>query len=156
MIKIITGKHDSGKTSYLRYLVKDSKFFSGFLEYKKYDENGEFVGYELYNIETGEKFDFITTDLSKKGKRVKDFVILKEGLEMGKKIIEEGIKKDKILVIDEVGQIQVQEKLFHNEIVKAINSDTEIYITVSKELLNDFLMKYNLKNRDYNLIKVDY
>lgn len=156
MIKIITGKHDSGKTSYLRYLVKDSKFFSGFLEYKKYDENDEFVGYELYNIETGEKFDFITTDLSKKGKRVKDFVILKEGLEMGKKIINEGIKKDKILVIDEVGQIQVQEKLFHKEIVKAINSNTEIYITVSKKLLNDFLMKYDLKNRDYNLIKVDY
>ncbi|MGM0379612.1 MAG: nucleoside-triphosphatase [Bacillota bacterium] len=156
MIKIITGKHDSGKTSYLRYLVKDSKFFSGFLEYKKYDENDEFVGYELYNIETGEKFDFITTDLSKKGIRVKDFIILKEGLEMGKKIIKEGIKKDKILVIDEVGQIQVQEKLFHNEIVKAINSDIEIYITVSKDLLNDFLMKYNLKNRDYNLIKVDY
>ena len=41
MIKIITGKRDSGKTSYLRYLVRDSKFFNGFLEYKKYDEHDE-------------------------------------------------------------------------------------------------------------------
>jgi len=154
MIKIITGKRDSGKTSYLRYLVRDSKFFNGFLEYKKYDENDEFVGYDLYDLETKEAFEFITTDTSREGIKLDYFVVLEEGIKKGKEIILKGIEKDKILVIDEVGQLEMDGKVFHEALLKALKSGIEIYITVREELLNDFIEKYDLSTREYKLIRV--
>jgi len=154
MIKIITGKRDSGKTSYLRYLVRDSKFFNGFLEYKKYDENDEFIGYSLYDLETKEEFEFITTDLTREGKTLDYFVVLEEGIKKGKEIILAALEKDKILVIDEIGQLEMDGKVFHNELLKALKSGVEIYITVRQELLNEFIEKYGLSSRDYKLIRV--
>ncbi len=154
MIKIITGKRDSGKTSYLRYLVRDSKFFNGFLEYKKYNDEGEFIGYDLYDLESKEAFEFITTDLTRQGKKLDNFVVLEEGVKKGKEIILKGIEKDKILVIDEIGQLELENKLFHEALVKALKSGIEIYITVREELLNDFIEKYDLSTRDYKLIRV--
>jgi len=154
MIKIITGKRDSGKTSYLRYLVRDSKFFNGFLEYKQYDEKDEFVGYNLYDLETKQSFEFITMDMSRQGIALDYFVVLEEGIEKGKEIILEGIKKDKILVIDEIGQLEMDGKVFHEALLKALKSGVEIYITVREELLNEFIEKYNLSTRDYKLIRV--
>ena len=154
MIKIITGKRDSGKTSYLRYLVRDSKFFNGFLEYKKYDENDEFIGYSLYDLETKEEFEFITTDLTREGKTLDYFVVLEEGIKKGKEIILAALEKDKILVIDEIGQLEMDGKVFHNELLKALKSGVEIYITVRQELLNEFIEKYGLSSRDYKLIRM--
>jgi nucleoside-triphosphatase THEP1 len=154
MIKIITGKRDSGKTSYLRYLVRDSKFFNGFLEYKKYDEHDEFVGYDLYDLETKESFEFITTDLSREGIKLDYFVVLDEGIKKGKEIILKVIEKDKILVIDEIGQLEMDGKVFHEALLKALKSGIEIYITVREELLNDFIEKYDLSTREYKLIRV--
>lgn len=154
MIKIITGKRDSGKTSYLRYLVRDSKFFNGFLEYKQYDENDNFIGYDLYDLEAKKSFEFIRTDTSFEGKQIDDYVILGSGIERGKKIILDAINKDKILVIDEIGELEMQGKLFHAELVKALKSGIEIYITVREELLNDFIERYGLSSRDYQLIRV--
>lgn len=154
MIKIITGKRDSGKTSYLRYLVRDSKFFNGFLEYKKYDEKDEFVGYDLYDLETKESFEFITTDLNREGIKLDYFVVLEEGIKKGKEIILKGIEKDKILVIDEIGQLEMDGKVFHEALLKALKSGIEIYITVREELLNDFIEKYDLSTREYKLIRV--
>jgi nucleoside-triphosphatase THEP1 len=154
MIKIITGERDSGKTSYLRYLVKGSKFFNGFLESKKYDENGKFLGYDLIDIETEEKFEFITIDLTREGTRLDKFIILEEGAKKGKDIILSGINKEKILVVDEVGQLEIDGGLFHKEIVKAMKSGIEMYITVRKELLNEFIEKFELSSRDYKLIRM--
>lgn len=154
MIKIITGKRDSGKTSYLRYLVRDSKFFNGFLENKIYDKEENFIGYEILDIETNETYEFITTDLSREGMVLDKFVVLDEGMEAGKKIILNSINRNKILVIDEIGRLELDGKLFHDELVKAIASGVEIYITVRDELLNEFIEKYNLDKRQYNLIRV--
>lgn len=154
MIKIITGKRDSGKTSYLRYLVRDSKFFNGFLQYKKYDENDNFIGYNLYDLETKEEFEFITTDLTREGLSLDKFVVLEEGIKKGKEIILNGIDKNKILVIDEIGQLEMDGKVFHDELSKALKSGVEIYITVREELLNEFIEKYNLSTRNYKLIRV--
>lgn len=154
MIKIITGKRDSGKTTYLRYLVRDSKFFNGFLEYKKYDENDKFVGYEIFDLETNKKYEFITTDMTREGRKLDKFVVLQEGVDKGKEIIMNAIKKEKILVIDEFGQLELDGELFHEAIEKALKSDLEIYITVRTELLNAFIEKYNLGSRDYTLIRM--
>jgi nucleoside-triphosphatase THEP1 len=154
MIKIITGERDSGKTSYLRYLVKDSKFFSGFLESKKYDKDGKFLGYDLIDIETEDVFEFITIDLNREGKRLDKFIILEEGINKGKDIILSGINKEKILVVDEVGRLEIDGELFHEEIVKAMKSGVEMYITVREELLNEFIEKYELSSRDYKLIRM--
>lgn len=156
MIKIITGKRDSGKTSYLRYLVRDSKFFNGFLQYKKYDENDNFIGYNLYDLETKEEFEFITTDLTREGLSLDKFVVLEEGIKKGKEIILNGIDKNKILVIDEIGQLEMDGKVFHDELSKALKSGVEIYITVREELLNEFIEKYNLSTRNYKLIRVGW
>lgn len=151
MIKIITGKHDSGKTSYLRYLVKDSKFFNGFLEYKKYDEEDNFIGYELYSIEEDQTFDIIKTESEESFEKGK-YEIIEEGLNKGREIISDAIGKDKILVIDQIGPLEMKKKLFHNQIIEALKSGIEIYITVEEKLLNDFIEKY--KVRDYKLIRI--
>jgi len=154
MIKIITGERDSGKTSYLRYLVRDSKFFNGFLQYKQYNENDKFIGYNLYDLETNQEFEFITTDLSREGLKLDNFVVLEEGVKKGKEIILKGIDQDKILVIDEIGQLEMDGKVFHEVLLKALKSGIEIYITVREELLNDFIEKYDLATRNYKLIRV--
>ena len=154
MIKIITGDRDSGKTSYLKYLVEDSKFFNGFLESKIFDENGKFMGYDLIDIETGEKFEFITTDMNREGRKLDKFIIIEEGIKKGKEIILKGIDKNKILVVDEVGQLEIDGKLFHDEIVKAIKSGIEMYVTVRKELINEFIKKYELDSREYTFIRM--
>ncbi len=154
MIKIITGDRDSGKTSYLKYLVEDSKFFNGFLESKKFDKDGKFVGYNLIDIETGESFEFITTDMTREGRKLDKFVIIEEGIRKGKEIILKGIDKNKILVVDEVGQLEIEGKLFHDEIVKAIKSEIEMYVTVRKELTNEFIKKYDLDSREYTFIRM--
>ena len=154
MIKIITGERDSGKTSYLRYLVRDSKFFNGFLQYKQYNENDKFIGYNLYDLETNQEFEFITTDLSREGLKLDNFVVLEEGVKKGKEIILKGIDQDKILVIDEIGQLEMDGKVFHEVLLKALKSGIEIYITVREELLNDFIEKYDLATRNYKMIRV--
>ena len=80
--------------------------------------------------------------------------MLEEGIKKGKEIILKGIEKDKILVIDEIGQLEMDGKVFHEAILKALKSGIEIYITVREELLNDFIEKYDLSTRDYKLIRV--
>lgn len=150
MVKIFTGQRDSGKTLYLKYLTKDNSNFTGFLTFKKFYDD-EFVGYDLYSLEEDRYYEFITNE-DREGIKLDKFTFLEEGIAKGKEIIKNSLDNDKVLVIDEIGQLELTDEIFHDELKEALEKKEKVYVVVRRSLLNRFIEKYDL--RDYTIVKI--
>jgi nucleoside-triphosphatase len=131
MIKniFITGLPACGKTTLIKEILKELKIpAKGFLT-EEIRREGERIGFKIVTLSGKEGI------LAKKGfkssfKVSKYGVILRDLEEIGIKEIEEGLKGDFLIIVDEIGKMELFSEKFKEVILKALDSKNKILGTI--------------------------
>jgi nucleoside-triphosphatase len=147
----ITGMPHVGKTETLKRII-------GFLEEAGYvcqgmitesiTENEKRVGFEIINWQTGEKDIFAHVNFEDKEK-VGDYGVDIEPLErIGIPAIEQAIIDENIhiIIIDEIGKMEMLSEPFCETVVAALDSDKPIMVTLHKKSRTPLLQ--DVRRRD--------
>ena len=147
----ITGMPHVGKTETLKRII-------GFLEEAGYScqgmitepiiENDERVGFEVKNWKTGEKGVFAHIDFEEKEKVGKYGVDINPLETIGIPAIEQAITDENvhIIIIDEIGKMEMLSEPFCEIVVAALDSDKPIMVTLHKKSRTPLLQ--DVRRRD--------
>lgn len=127
----ITGPPGSGKTTLIKEISKELKFkieIRGFFT-EEIRKKGKRVGFKIVTLGGKEGI------LAKKGLKSKYYVLkygvnLKDLEEIGVKEIEEALKRDCLLIIDEIGKMELCSEKFKETILRALDSKNKILGTI--------------------------
>ena len=149
---IITGGIDEGKTSFLKKIVAElegeGKVLRGFLA-PKVMENEIKTGYNLRDVSNNKEVTFI------RFKKFPDSVVEFEkfyfsnaGTTWGNNILQSYVENPSgILIIDEVGPLEIADGRWTESLNKLVKlSNYNMIWVVRKQILNEVLKKWNLKN----------
>lgn len=157
MINIICGENNQGKTKKINSIYNEKKEGDGFIAQKIF-KGPIFCGYELIRLSTGESitqalvedhFPARETPLYKQG----SFLFFKGSFIFADSIIEEIISNNiNPVFIDEIGPLELRKEGYHKSLIKILNEERTIYVTLRNKLVYDIIDFYSIK--DYSLIKV--
>jgi nucleoside-triphosphatase len=149
-IKIgITGLPGSGKTYALLRVIEmleEEELSIGGMIDEPIEEGRKKVGFTVRNLLTGEQQVFASTDIESKvmvGKIGVDLVKLEE---VGVKAIKDAIDQCDIIVIDEVGKMEVESEAFVDMVKESLDADKPMIITLHKKSRNPLLQ--DIRRRD--------
>lgn len=142
MIFILTGSVHSGKTSLLKKVVRELKRQEyrpdGFLS-EAVSEKGGIAGYDLFDLEKEKSIPLIRREGEKGWQKVGSYFFIPQGLEEAEKIILRGKEAD-ILVVDEVGPLELSGKGFWPALKQVVFQPFNSYILViRKDIIKDFM-----------------
>ena len=152
-IFVISGETRSGKTTFLKQIINDLKQtnpqlkIGGIIAHGT-DYMGERFGFSIENIMTGEKQYLCSREKThdddlKTGR----FYFSKTGFEFGNNAILNELENLDILVIDEVGYLEIKGKGWFEAIEKAMNkSGLDMIFVVRKRILEDVLNLWQNKH----------
>jgi len=129
----ITGRPGVGKSTVLRRLIeqvaeKAEKKVGGMLT-AEMREQGKRTGFVVEDISTGEKG--ILAHIREKGPKIGKYGVNIANLErIGVSAIEKAVENADIIVIDEVGPMELKSRKFVNAVENAIESDKDMIVTV--------------------------
>ena len=147
---IITGSKGEGKTTKLlsitSLLEKKGVRIVGFTATGDWN-NGERNEYNLVDVNSGESIILCTVfpnvDYEKYGR----FYFNPSAINFGQKLLDTNSTEDAVVVIDEVGPFELDNKVWHSSIMGQLETtQNTILISVRKKLVNDIIEKYKLKN----------
>jgi nucleoside-triphosphatase THEP1 len=160
-IFIITGSVGEGKTTCTKRIIdtlRKNKINVGGILSERIMIDSQTIGYDLVNIETGEKKTFLRQDKECGTERIGRFTICPEGLTMGNTILRSLILiKKGIVVIDEVGLLELRDKGWSDCINDLIEkSANHILITVRDTYIDAVRNKWNLNEAiAFNIAETD-
>jgi len=149
-IYLVIGDREEGKTTFLRKMVDDliaeGKKVSGFLAIGIHDNEGVRCGFSIRNIETGEEAEFCVTDGNPHWEKIGRFRINPNGLAKGYEwMASERIRQSDILVIDELGPLEMAGKGWSDLIGRILQEDPKTMIwTVRRNLAAKIAVKWNV------------
>jgi len=145
----ITGRPGIGKTTVVEQIMAiiNGKGFSiGGMISSELRAKGVRVGFEITNILTGEK-GILAHINQREGPQVSKYrVNLRDLVEVGVSAIEEAIDKADLVVIDEVGPMELYSNEFKGAVKKAIESSKPLLGTIhykAADTLIDFIKSRN-------------
>ncbi|NIM57696.1 MAG: DUF2478 domain-containing protein [Candidatus Aminicenantes bacterium] len=134
MIIILTGPVHSGKTTLLRKVVQELKKqkyrVDGFLSEAVWKKE-ETVGYDLFDLKTERSIPFIRKAGEKEWQKIGPYFFIPEGLAEAEKIILRGKKAD-ILVVDEVGPLELSGKGFWSSLKQVVFEPLSSFLFVMR------------------------
>ncbi len=149
-IKIgITGLPGSGKTYALLRVIemlKEEELLIGGMVDEPIEEGRKKTGFTVRNLLTDEKAVFASTDIESKVVVGKLGVDLSKLEEVGVKALKEAIEKCDIIVIDEVGKMEVESEAFVEAVKETLDALSLIHISVHKKSRNPLLQ--DIRRRD--------
>lgn len=149
-IKIgITGVPGSGKTyTLLRVLemLQETECTIGGMINEPIGDGRYKTGFTVRNLLTGEKTVFASTDIESRTMVGKIGVDLQKLDEVGVAAIEQACEECDIIVIDEVGKMEVESEAFVEAVKKALDMDKPMIITLHKKSRNPLLQ--DIRRRD--------
>jgi nucleoside-triphosphatase len=149
-IKIgITGLPGSGKTYALLRVIemlKEEELLIGGMIDEPIEEGRKKTGFTVRNLLTGEKQVFASTEIESKLVIGKIGVDLAKMEEVGVKAIKEAVEKCDIIVIDEVGKMEVESEAFVEAVKESLEADKPMIITLHKKSRNPLLQ--DIRRRD--------
>ncbi len=147
---IITGEKNEGKTSFIKdtiSLLTEHKInFGGVLSEKQLVDNN-CIGYDIVDIKSDFKTPFLQQgDMLNSENNIR-WTIVKQGLEFGKQSLKKSVKNNDVIIVDEIGLLELQNKGW-SDFLKAIkNHQKKTYIlSVRKMFVDDLISKYNWEN----------
>jgi nucleoside-triphosphatase THEP1 len=146
---IVTGSIRGGKTTYTKELIDILQLnnieVAGILS-ERVMEGTLTTGYNLVNIETGAKEDFLRQDEDTGEERIGRFRISEKGLAAGREILNSLLNhKQKFVIIDEVGMLELQDKGWAEDINNLLRkSSNHILITVRDIYIEEVKKKWDL------------
>lgn len=157
---LITGNKGEGKTTKLRgiaRILKQEKIpVVGFLATAEIN-NGHRNTYKLSDINTGISNQLCSSIPQQNHQKIGKFYFNEETLKLGNSILNNIGNEKKVVIIDEIGPFELQEKLWHLPLLYQLNKTTNVVIiSVRNSLVEDVIKKYSITNyRCYKVIDND-
>jgi nucleoside-triphosphatase THEP1 len=152
-ILILTGSIRGGKTTFAReltgFLKKEKIRVAGILS-ERVMEGSSTTGYDIVNIQTGERWAFLRQGSEESMERIGRFVISQGGLESGRRILHSLAGKEKqIVIIDEVGLLELKDGGWAGCITNLLTGPSPyILMTVRDIYVEDVKKKWDLDNAE--------
>lgn len=125
----ITGKPGCGKTSLIKEILKELKLKAEGFYTSEIRENGERVGFRISSLDGKE--GILAHKNLKTGPRVGRYrVNLRDLEEIGVKSILESLKENKLVIIDEIGKMEMKFQRFRDIIQIALESKNKVLGTI--------------------------
>jgi nucleoside-triphosphatase THEP1 len=161
-IFIISGSVGEGKTTFAKKMIdifrKNSVKAGGILS-ERVLTDFHTTGYDVINIETGEKEAFLRQNEECGTERIGRFTICPRGLELGNRILSSLVlTENKIAVIDEVGLLELRNKGWSNSVNELLNkSGNHILMVVRDTYVDEVKIKWDLAEAiTFNIEETDY
>lgn len=150
-IFIITGAVGQGKTTFakrLAGLMRENNIKTGGIISERSMNGLKTTGYDIVNIETWEKEEFLREDKDTGSGKIGRFFINKRALEMGSGVLRSlTFKKDVVAVIDEVGMLEVAGKGWAGSLDLLLNNfENHIILVVRDVFIEKVRNKWNLSD----------
>ena len=134
---LLTGKPRCGKTTMIIKMILHLKSDVGGFFTEDFYQGNQRMGFKITNLQGTEGI------LAKKGLksrfRLRDYGInLKDLEEIGVAAIEEAVKTKQVVVIDEIGKMELFSENFRNATLKALNSKKKVLGTIQQSNLAFF------------------
>jgi nucleoside-triphosphatase THEP1 len=161
-VYIVTGSIRGGKTTYVKKLTELLRSYNlkvGGILSERVMDGSVTIGYDVVNIETGKKTDFLRLNGEYGKETIGRFTICSTGLAEGNNILSPGIQNENHLVIvDEVGLLEIQNKGWANNIDELLDkSSNHLLITVRDSYVAQVKAKWNLRDACViNINETDY
>jgi len=160
-IFIITGQQGSGKTTFLSELISHLKAegisVGGFIAHGFWKDNIR-DGFELEDLQTGEKIVLSQSEPVAKWKKFRRFYFNPEGFKFGEKILsQERSENMDLIAIDEIGPFELEGKGWRKAIDNLIQETNKPMIWVCrKNILSEIIAEFNLCSfHIYNISQED-
>jgi len=160
-IFIITGQQGSGKTTFLSELINHLKAegisVGGFIAHGFWKDNIR-DGFELEDLQTGEKIVLSQSEPVAKWKKFRRFYFNPEGFKFGEKILSpERSENMDLIAIDEIGPFELEGKGWRKAIDNLIQETNKPMIWVCrKNILSEIIAEFNLCSfHIYNISQED-
>jgi len=131
MIKniFVTGPPGCGKTTLIKEILKELKLKAGGFFTEEIREGGMRKGFKIITLD-GKEGILAHVDIKSPLKVSKYGVNLKDLEEIGVKEIEKNLKENFLIVVDEIGKMEIFSSKFREAILKALNSKNKILGTI--------------------------
>lgn len=157
-IFLVTGKKNSGKTTFIKDLVdilKTKNTNIGGIYSQKILDNNEQIGYNLVDIDTKRSVNFLRKNIDNDPKSIGSFRILPDAIKFGNNSLKaETIIKKQIVIIDEIGKLELSgegwAKSLENLLILHKN---HLVISVREECVQNVMEKWDFKN--ITILKTD-
>jgi len=156
-IIFVTGPPRCGKTTILKKVVsllQDSGFAVEGMVTTEIESNGKRLGFEVSNIRGNLKGTLARVDTVGKPRLGKYIINLNELDSIGVASIEEAVQRADVVVIDEVGPMELRSQAFRDAVQRAMNSGKSIIGTVHY-IAQDPLILAIKARRDVEIIEVE-
>ena len=152
---MITGKPGVGKSTLVSQLIERAKELGmkvGGLSTPEIRVGGRRIGFKLVDIATGEEGILAKVGIS--GPMVSKYGVNLEDLRrVGVGAIKRAIIESDLIVIDEIGKMELFSKEFKQAVIDALNSEKPVIATVGK-FLRDPFVKEILNREDILLFEI--
>jgi nucleoside-triphosphatase THEP1 len=150
-IFVVKGKIGSGKTTLVKELIENLKRKNiriGGIYTQKIFENEERIGYDVVDAKTNTAEIFLRINHCETCKKIGIFSIFSDGVKKGKESLHpEKTADDQLVVIDEVGMLELNGKGWAKQLNNLIQSGkNHLLIAVRDEFSEEVLKKWNIQH----------
>ena len=147
-VTIITGDRHSGKTTrllnHIEALKNSGVSVAGIIATGTFKDDVR-DSFLLKDVSTNIEKAFMSTSECNNCDKVGRFYINNETYKWGVMVLENAIKSDvNTIVIDEIGMLELNEKGWCSVLVKALNTNKNIVITVRDKFADDVAVKFGI------------
>jgi nucleoside-triphosphatase THEP1 len=151
MVKIVTGKINSYKSTRLLELYSKDHLGDGFIA-KKIMKNDLVMGYDLIQLSNKKEITFIRRDIYDEG--IEDVIyklgpyhFFKSAFEYVEKEVDDFIKRGiSPIYLDEISLLELEDKGFHKVLIKLLKNKIDLCLVVRVDLLERVLEKYQIND----------
>ena len=156
-IFIISGSIGQGKTTQIQKIVeslKSQNITVGGIFSPRIMENETTIGYDIVDIMTDNRVKFLRKTTNENQTKIGNYSILPDGFQIGiNALTTSKNRNNKIVIIDEVGKLELENKGWAKNITNLINtSNNNLILSVRDSLTQLVIQKWNLK--DYTIFNI--
>ncbi|HHF98444.1 MAG TPA: NTPase [Candidatus Aerophobetes bacterium] len=141
---LIQGPPGTGKTTAIKKIIKLLKNCQGFYT-EEIREKGERVGFLVRNLD-GKEEVFAHKDFNTSCRVGKYRVDVEKFENIALPALEKGLKEGKILIVDEIGKMEIFSEKFKEKIEEALKSSSTVIATLPQKITDEIKKIINGKN----------
>lgn len=150
LVYIIKGRQGAGKTTFLDHLVRvlHSKRIKvgGFFAEGLWKEDKRF-GFNLIRITDKTSISLCTKDPDPDHIKLGNFYFNPDAIKMGNEILQHDQKKADVIILDEIGIFELQEKVWFNSFMQLLETCPKpLIITVREKIVDEVVKKFGLQH----------
>jgi nucleoside-triphosphatase THEP1 len=150
MIRIVTGKINSQKSTRLLEYYQDHPQGDGFIS-RKIMQGNLVYGYNLLQLSNNKLIPFVIRDIYDDGSKaiickVGPYHFYEDAFNYVEEMVDDFIaKKISPVFLDEISLLELNDQGFHQVLVKLIENDMDLCLVVRDDLINQVVHKYQMK-----------